>query len=372
VRLTSALVLAVVLSAGFMTAAAAAGPDRTPPTTTALARLADGTAAAAWEARAVTVTLSATDNKKGALATYRAVDGGSFERYVAPVTFAAPADGSGDGLHTLSYYSVDRAGNREPTRELAVGIDTSAPETSLVVRALGATPSFAYAAVELSGAPAVALPYRYECRVTGTAAWSACPDGEKTYTGLADGGYQFAVRAVDAAGNVDATPATSQPWTSTAGAAQTVFEAAGTLTTDPGAGASGGLPNVASVIVGDAGPNQQTRVGIGLDAPRAGDCAATYKCFSPQTYVVSISELVAVSGTPVYREQLRVDRSVVPANLSLARAMVFHDGNNVPNCNTPFPQAPSPGPMCVISRSVVADGDWQFVLITTENGRIRM
>jgi hypothetical protein len=207
--------------------------------------------------------------------------------------------------------------------------------------------------------------------VSAADAWASCPAGGKTYSGLADGSYQFAVRAVDAAGNVDATPAESQPWTSTEGAAETVFDGAGTLTTDPGTGATRSLPNVASVVVSDVAANQRTKVGIGLDAPRAGDCAATYKCFSPQTYVITIAELVNVAGTPVYHETFRVDAGFVPSKLTIDRAMIFHDGTNVPNCNNPFPQTPSPGPMCVESRRQV-DGDWEFGIITLENGRIRM
>ena len=51
---------------------------------------------------------------------------------------------------------------------------------------------------------------RFECSLDG-GAWQACAS-PVTYGGLANGTHTFAVRAVDAAGNVDGTPAT-RAWT---------------------------------------------------------------------------------------------------------------------------------------------------------------
>jgi hypothetical protein len=87
--------------------------DHTPPLTSAAAPV-------GWSKTAVTVALSALDNLSGVDATYAEVDGGT-----AQATDSVSI--SGDGNHTLSYWSVDKAGNVEPERTITVQIDTSAP-----------------------------------------------------------------------------------------------------------------------------------------------------------------------------------------------------------------------------------------------------
>ena len=56
------------------------------------------------------------------------------------VTVLAPIDHANDGVHTVSYYSIDTAGNREATTDSCqVKIDTVAPQVSGVVPADGAS-----------------------------------------------------------------------------------------------------------------------------------------------------------------------------------------------------------------------------------------
>ena len=79
-----------------------------------------------WHNSDVTVNLTASDSGSGVDKTYVKVDGGSYaEGTTATVT--ADSDHSNDGMHTVSYYSVDRAGNEEDAHAVSVRIDTVAP-----------------------------------------------------------------------------------------------------------------------------------------------------------------------------------------------------------------------------------------------------
>jgi Tol biopolymer transport system component len=81
--------------------------------------------------------------------------------------------------------------------------DERAPQTTVdgpTGTILGNTPTFTLTADE--------SPATFECRVDG-GDWSPCAS-PKTLPAQADGSHTFAVRAADAAGNVDATPATAE------------------------------------------------------------------------------------------------------------------------------------------------------------------
>jgi len=142
--------------------------DHTPPLTSAAAPV-------GWSKSAVTVALSALDNLSGVDATYATVDGG-----VAQATGSVSI--SGDGNHTLSYWSVDKAGNVEPERTITVQIDTAAPTithtTTPVPNAAGWNASDVTVAFQcsdsVSGVASCAAPQLVtgegaSLRVTGTA-----------------------------------------------------------------------------------------------------------------------------------------------------------------------------------------------------------
>ena len=108
-----------------------------------------------------------------------------------------------EGAHTFAVRAIDTAGNVDPspaTRTFTV--DTAAPDTTITSGPTGptnsASASFAFTSTE-PGAT-------FECRLD-TAAFAACTSPQ-AYSALAAGEHTFAVRATDAAGNVDATPAT--------------------------------------------------------------------------------------------------------------------------------------------------------------------
>ena len=105
----------------------------------------------------------------------------------------------------------DRSGTCDAGADQYAGgaIDTTPPDTSLTSAPSGSTTStsasMAFTATEAAST--------FQCRVDG-AAWATC-SSPAAYSGLAVGAHSFDVRAIDLAGNIDATPATAS-WTVTA------------------------------------------------------------------------------------------------------------------------------------------------------------
>ncbi len=100
-------------------------PDASPPVTSAATSGTTGTGG--WYRGAVTVTLTATDpDGAGDVArTYYTIDG------AAQQTYSGPFSVSGDGTHTVSYWSVDKAGNEEkPHPSQGISIDATPPSVS--------------------------------------------------------------------------------------------------------------------------------------------------------------------------------------------------------------------------------------------------
>ena len=100
--------------------------DAAPPT--AAAAGADDS----WHGRPVPIAISATDNAGGSgvnSLTFN-IDGDTPRTVAAgttAVTIAAPADHRNDGVHVLSYYATDRAGNQGSAQSVSVKIDTTGP-----------------------------------------------------------------------------------------------------------------------------------------------------------------------------------------------------------------------------------------------------
>lgn len=90
--------------------------DRTRPSTNA-------TAPSGWANVAQTVTLAPSDALSGVAGTFYILDGGAQQSGTSvPVT--------GDGTHTLVYWSVDKAGNVEQQKSVEVKIDGTSPTIS--------------------------------------------------------------------------------------------------------------------------------------------------------------------------------------------------------------------------------------------------
>jgi MYXO-CTERM domain-containing protein len=130
------------------------------------------------------------------------LDGGAFEACASPLTHAHLAEGT----HTFRVRARDAAGNVDDSpASHSWTIDLAMPDTTLTSapNALTHEASATFTFSSETGAS-------FECSLDG-AAFSPCAS-PATYANLAEGMHTFQVRALDAAGNVDATPA-SHTWT---------------------------------------------------------------------------------------------------------------------------------------------------------------
>lgn len=96
------------------------------------------------------------------------------------------------------------------------GADSTPPTTSITTPPSDGTSTSA--SIPFTGADNVGVDH-FECRID-SGSWSTCTS-PKTYSGLSVASHTFDVRAYDAAGNFDATPATAT-WTITSGGGQTL------------------------------------------------------------------------------------------------------------------------------------------------------
>jgi len=187
--------------------------DRTPPETT----ISSGPSA---NTTATGATFSFVSSESGSTFACK-IDGGKWSRCKSPRAYTALAIGS----HTFSVRAKDAAGNVdatpatwtwtigtqapppvEPPAEETPPADTTPPDTTISSGPSGTTTattaSLSFTATEAGSS--------FECKLdSATRAGCTSP---KALSALAVGSHTFAVRAKDAAGNVDSTPAT-RSWT---------------------------------------------------------------------------------------------------------------------------------------------------------------
>jgi hypothetical protein len=184
------------------------------------------------------------------------LDGSAFASCTSPKTYA----GLAAGAHTFQVRATDPAGNTDPSPASHTWtIDTTAPDTTITVAPASPTKQ-TDATFSFASEPGAT----FECRLDG-AAYASCTS-PKSYTALTEGTHTFQVRAADAAGNTDPSPA-SHTWTIDTTAANT------------------------SITSAPANPTNQTGATFAFTATEAGstfecrlDGAAYAACTSPQSY----------------------------------------------------------------------------------------
>ena len=157
-----------------------------------------------------------SSNSTSAEFTYEAPTATSYECRLDAEAFAScPAGGPqtytdlADGSHTFQVRGVNASGPDPTPASYTWTVDTVAPTASITSHPLdpspGKTAAFRYSSNEGGS--------KFECRLTPLeASFGACNTQPKTYANLADGAYEFEVRAIDAAGNEQST-ATAFDWT---------------------------------------------------------------------------------------------------------------------------------------------------------------
>ena len=118
-----------------------------------------------------------------------------------------------DGNHSFQVRATDPAGNTDPTPasyawtvDTTTPPDTTPPDTTITAappaRSSSSMASFSFTATEAGSS--------FACRLDG-GAFAPCVS-PRSYSALGFGNHNFEVRATDAAGNTDPTPA-SYAWT---------------------------------------------------------------------------------------------------------------------------------------------------------------
>ncbi len=190
------------------------GGDTTPPETTINSGPADGE----------TITTDSTSfgfASGEANSTFECkLDGGSFQTCSSPRQLNSLANGA----HTFHVRATDEAGNTDEspamrtfTVNVGGGGDTTPPETTIDSGPTAgstindATPTFGFSSNEAGST--------YECQLDN-GGFSACTSPFTTAT-LSDGSHTFEVRAIDPAGNIDASPASRNFTVDTGGGGDT-------------------------------------------------------------------------------------------------------------------------------------------------------
>ncbi len=294
--------------------------DTTAPTTS-------DDAPAGWSKTPVTLTLTPADATSPVTSTVYSVDGG-MPVGGTTVAIPAPADHSDDGVHTITYHSVDAAGNAESDRTATVRIDTTKPATTD-----DAPAGWSNAAVSVHLAPADGG--------SGVAQTDYSVDGGPFQTGTTvvvpapadgsnDGFHTIAYRSTDAAGNAEADRTTTvridatKP-TTTDDAPAAPSRTAVTVTLSPADTGGSGLAQTQSKVDGGAwqtgtsvlvaAPADHSNDGLHTIAYRSSDDAGNVEADRTATVRIDTTKPMTGDDAPAGWSRTPVTVTLTPADL---------------------------------------------------------
>ncbi len=289
--------------------------DQTPPATTASGLATNNHSN--WHTSASSFSLSASDATSGVAATYYTIDGGGTQTYAGS---AVPV--SGDASHTITYWSVDNAGNIEGAHTAYMNIDTTPPSAISGLASAtdpsqsswyaNATPAFSWNAATDATSGLAGYSYVLD-QSAGTVPAATVNTTATSYTSaaLADGTWYFHVRAIDNAGNAGTTatycvktdttpPVTTDNHTSVSLVAPTTITLSAT---DTGSGMSGGA--AATLYRIEPATSYQTGSTVTLTSP--GSYTVDYYSIdaagnqeAPQSFTVTVRAAAAPSSASAY------------------------------------------------------------------------
>ena len=155
----------------------------------------------------ITSAPETTENKGDGSFAFRANDSiASFECSLdnaayGPCSSPHPYSGLSEGAHTFAVRAIDAVGNFDPSPASHGWTIDLPPETAIT-----SAPSNSVASTTALFEFQADQPGRFECSLNG-GPFAPC-DSPKSYAGLSEGIHAFEVRAIDAGGQVDASPAT--------------------------------------------------------------------------------------------------------------------------------------------------------------------
>src|SRR5829696_8299307 len=154
------------------------------------------------------------------------VDGGAYASCTSPKSLSSKLS---DGSHTFAVKATDAAGNTDATPDSYTWtVDTVAPNTTIDAKpndpSNNASPSFTFTGTDNVTS---AANLTFECKLD-TGNYGSCTS-PNSLSSLSGGSHTFYVRAIDEAGNVDATPA-SYTWTVDTTPPETTITEGGTTT----------------------------------------------------------------------------------------------------------------------------------------------